>query len=45
LRHFLLTWIENGPLGFEKKISRKKTIYVPDDDDDDDDDDVSVGLQ
>jgi hypothetical protein len=39
LRHFSLTWIQNGPLGFEKKNTTRKKTYVPNDDYD-----VSVGL-
>jgi hypothetical protein len=31
LRHFLLTWVQNGPAGFEKNYHTSKTIYVPSD--------------
>jgi len=24
LRHFLLTWVQNGPVGFEKTLHTKK---------------------
>jgi hypothetical protein len=41
LRHFILTWVQNGPVEFEKDhTTRKKTIYVPNDGYV-----VSVGLQ
>jgi hypothetical protein len=29
---FLLTWVQNGPVGFEKNLTHKKTIYVLNDD-------------
>jgi len=40
LRHFLLTWAQNGRVGFEKTQHMKRTIYLPNNDYL-----VSVGLQ
>jgi hypothetical protein len=32
LRHFLLTWVQFGPVGFGKTYNTQKTIYVLNDD-------------
>jgi len=32
LRHFLLTWVQNGPVGFENIYHTLKKLYVPKDD-------------